>query len=123
MYTLPTQKRVMRILDNHKLLLTFHVRDNDYRLKYPKATDYKVFDAHNDRYGRRIQYGSHAGSVTITPRKASLELMLTGFFATYAPEVERVLGPAKGSRQSAYYAPYWDFQPVQLRKLLLILGK
>lgn len=123
MYTLPTQKRILRIIDNHCLLLTLNVRDNDYRLKFPKAHEYKLFDAHNARHGRKVPYAGHAGSVVITPRKASLELMLTGYFVNYAPEIERALGPAKGSRQSAYYAPYWDFQPVQLRKLLLILGK
>lgn len=123
MLTLPTIKRVNRIIDNHNLLLILQDRGYDYRLKYPKAHEYKLFDAHNARHGRQVQYVSHAGSVYIVPRKASLELCLTGFFVSYEPEIAKMLGPAKGSRQSAYYAPYWDFQPVQLRKLLLILGK
>lgn len=123
MYTLPTVKRIMRIIDNHKLLFTFNNRGDMYRLTYPKAHEYRLFDAHNHAYNRKVPYKGYAGSVYIVARKNSLELCVTGYYLTYRPEIEKVLGPAKGSRQSAYDAPYWDFQPIQLRKLLLILGK
>ena len=123
MYNLPTEKRINRIIDNHKLLLTLDNRGDMHRLTYPKAHNYRLFDAHNDTYGRTVPYKGHAGSVYIVARKNSLEICVTGYYSTYAPEITKLLGPAKGSRQSAYDAPYWDFQPVQLRKLLLILGK